>query len=137
MQGNVSRSQKNLSIFKIGSAVTLEQSKIANRMNNRFRIAVKQEAQGVNLRLPMYFCCSVRFNVPSLSQFKHFPRNHSSKICRHLCQMRHTLVRKASILLNLAEHQPCSRKSSSTILDAFRLALLPWPSCSCDRHTDP
>ena len=101
------------------------------------RIAEMTKPKGVSLGLLIFSCCSVRFNVPSLSQFKHFPRNYSSKICRYLCQTRHTLVRKASILLNLAKHQPCSRKSSSTILDAFRLALLPSPSYSCGRHIDP
>ena len=48
------------------------------------------------------FCCSVRFNVPSLSQFKHFIAHFASKICRHLCRKRHIMVRKVSILPNLS-----------------------------------
>lgn len=48
------------------------------------------------------FCCSVRFNVPNLPQFKHFPAHFASKICRHLCRMRHIMVRKVSILPNLS-----------------------------------
>lgn len=101
------------------------------------RIAETTKPKGVSLGLLIFSCCSVRFNVPSLSQFKHFPRNYSSKICRHLCQMRHTLVRKASILQDLAKHRSCSHKSASTILDAFHLALSPSPSYSCGRHIDP
>lgn len=65
------------------------------------------------------FCCSVRFNVPSLTQFKHFLRKSSSKTCRYSCRKHHTLVHKASILQDLAKRRFCFHMCADTILGVF------------------